>query len=373
MFWRRWKHKADLKFCGWPITPMGPRWLDRLIARSFGLRGDWVPDQRLIDYLVCPMSTDESPALDGTIGNDVQLKRDLAEMGVFDMRMPLYALYRQRFFSSVGFCGFEGRYYSQFSGMHDDFAEAVSLQALVTALAYQYVLQGQVTHADIPDTPQTESERRQMFFGAAIDLPTFFVDPKLSNRFMARILEQATRSRPSRRYQGRIRLYHVEYRRALIRILREDAAGLIEAMGLADTIERLEERIRANSPASALNRLLDGILHEVGAADPLRVSAEEFNRASERYYRSVLRRRYLEEAIKVLETDFIDLDRHAAAQRDDVSDALLSTLGGQGAAGFLRSNRSALLAGNASVDIFQKMIHLLLIVVQRDRERHPTP
>jgi hypothetical protein len=370
MLWRRWKHKADLKFCGRPITPLGPRRLDRLIARIFGLRGDWVPDQRLIDYLVCPMSTDESPALDGTIGNDVRLKRDLAEMGVFDMRMPLYALYRHRSFSSFGFCGFEGRHYSQFSGMRDDFAEAVSLQALVTALAYQYVLQGRVSHADIPDTPQTESERRQIFFGAAIGLPTFFVDPNLSNRFMARILERATRSRPSHRYQGRIRLYHVEYRRALILMLREDAAGLIEAMGLSDTIERLEERVRANSPASALSRLMDGILREAGATDPLRVSAEEFNRASERYYRNTLRRRYLDEAIEVLGTDFLDLDRRAATQRDDISDAVLSTLGGQDAIGFLRANRGALLAGNASVDVFQKMIHLLLIVVHRDRERH---
>lgn len=87
MLWRRWKGKADLKCFGFPLTPFGPRGLDRVLGAMLGLRGDWVPDQRLIDYLVSPLSTDHSPALDGTVGNDERLKRDLAEMGVFDPRM----------------------------------------------------------------------------------------------------------------------------------------------------------------------------------------------------------------------------------------------------------------------------------------------
>jgi hypothetical protein len=51
MVWRRWKKKADLKVFGHPLTPFGPRTLDKLLAFVFRLKGDFVPDYRLIDYL----------------------------------------------------------------------------------------------------------------------------------------------------------------------------------------------------------------------------------------------------------------------------------------------------------------------------------
>jgi hypothetical protein len=50
MIWRRWKKKADLSIFGHPMTPIGPLWLDKLTSRAFRLRGDFVPDFRLIDY-----------------------------------------------------------------------------------------------------------------------------------------------------------------------------------------------------------------------------------------------------------------------------------------------------------------------------------
>ena len=63
MIWRRWRGKADIKLLGQPVTPFGPEWLDRLVSRTCRLRGDLVPDFRLIDYLVSVMSTEESPAM----------------------------------------------------------------------------------------------------------------------------------------------------------------------------------------------------------------------------------------------------------------------------------------------------------------------
>jgi hypothetical protein len=51
MLWRRWKKKADLKVFGRPLTPFGPRALDKSLAFLFRLKGDFVPDYRLIDYL----------------------------------------------------------------------------------------------------------------------------------------------------------------------------------------------------------------------------------------------------------------------------------------------------------------------------------
>ena len=110
MVWRRWKKKAHLKArpFGFRLTPFGPSWLDSALSGLFGLKGDLVPDYRLIDYLVAVMSTDQSPALNGHSGNIDHLKKDLTQLGVFDPQMPVYLPYRQRIFADMGFAGFEG-------------------------------------------------------------------------------------------------------------------------------------------------------------------------------------------------------------------------------------------------------------------------
>ncbi|RQW85492.1 MAG: hypothetical protein EHM79_11720, partial [Geobacter sp.] len=53
ILWRMWKAKAKIRICAAPVTPFGPEWLDRLISRVFNLKGDFVHDFRLLDYLVC--------------------------------------------------------------------------------------------------------------------------------------------------------------------------------------------------------------------------------------------------------------------------------------------------------------------------------
>ncbi|MFH1477450.1 MAG: hypothetical protein ABIH24_08185 [Verrucomicrobiota bacterium] len=370
MLWRRWKGKADLKCCGVPITPFGPRGLDRFLGMVLGLRGDWVPDQRLIDYLVSPLSTDRSPALDGTIGNDERLKLDLAEMGVFDPRMSFYSLYRQRLFSRMGFCGFEGRHYSQFASITRDMAAATDLQRLITALAYQYVLTGSVTHADIPDTPEVESERRQIFFGAAIGIPTFFVDAQTPNQFLLRILNKTVRTRDSHRYPGRTRVYNAEYRRALVAVLEQDAAGLIEALGLTDTIRDLKRRINPSGEGSALKSILDGILGEAGASAPLRVSAATFNAAAERYYRGAMLKGTIAEALNLFTRDLKELAASALAGKNGDGTALRSALNGEDPTAFLETVRGNVLDGKVSQSVLIKLINLILLVVRRHCERN---
>ncbi len=370
MLWRRWKGKADLRFFGMALTPFGPRPLDRFLGAALGLRGDWVPDQRLIDYLVAPLSTDHHPALDGTIGNDLRLKKDLAEMGVFDPRMAFYALYRQRLFQRMGFCGFEGRHYSQFSSLATDMAAATDLQRLVTALAYRYALADTVTHADIPDTPEVESERRQIFFGAAIGLPTFFVRARTPNRFLSRLLSRTARTRDSHRYPGRLRVYHVEYRRALVALLEQDAPDLIEAFKMRDTIRDLKDRIEPGSSASALSRLLRGILDEAGVRTPLRASAETFNTAAERYYRQTLQRAFFAEALDVFARDLREAAARAAAGQEDDLAAIRFALNGEDPVAFFESVRNRVQAGQASQSVLHKLIILALAVVRHHVERN---
>lgn len=368
MLWRRWKGKADLKCFGFPLTPFGPRGFDRFLGTVLGLRGDWIPDQRLIDYLVSPLSTDHSPALDGTLGNDQRLKRDLAEMGVFDTRMSSYSLYRQRPFSSMGFCGFEGRHYSQFASINKDMAAATDLQRLVTALAYKYVLSGTITHADIPDSPEVESERRQTFFGSAIGIPTFFVGARTPNQFLKRILSRTAKTRDSRRYPGRTRVYHAEYRRALVAILEQDGADLIESLGLGETIQDLKQRLTPEHNNSAVKSLLTGILNEAGASKPLQSSAESFNTAAERFYKGPLLRRFVGEALELFTSDLGELCNRAAAGGELDSAALKSVLNGEDPVAFLAAVQDTVLEGKASQSVATKLIRLMLLVVHHQCE-----
>jgi hypothetical protein len=370
MIWRRWKKKAHLKIFGNPVTPFGPRWIDRPLSRLFQLRGDFVPDFRLIDYPVALLSTDQSPALDGTLGNHQRLKEDLFALGVFDPHMSLYLLYRNRLFSQSGFSGFEGRHYSLFYCLLGDLGEATSLQALITALAFQYISKGEFSHADIPDDPTVESERRQIFFGAAIGLPTFYVRRNTTNQFLKRILQKMEHTRFSRRYPGYTRGHHKEYRRALLRLLKEDGTDLIEVMGLTQTLEDLERRLADPPGHTALDRLTRGILERAGASSPLKIPGEDFNRAAEKFYRENLRKEHMAEALTVLEEEFKKLDSHILCEDCFYRDAHRSILGGQSAVEYLMRTQKDLLEESLPVEVLGKLIPLTLLAVHSNMRQY---
>jgi hypothetical protein len=367
MLWRRWQKKASLSVLGQPVTPFGPPWIDRMVSGLFGLKGDFVPDYRLVDYLICLMSTPQSPALSGRVGNGDKLKRDLAELGVFDGQMSIYLLYKLREFGVMGFSGFEGRHYSQFDSLEDDLGQATDLQMLINALAFKYMAKGTLSHAEIPDDPTLESERRQIFFAAAIGNPTFFVARNSSNRFLQRIISKTREVRASHRYPGYLRVKVSEYRLALLRVLREDAGDLIEMMGLEETIADLEGRLNDPQNRSASGKLTRGILSELNAKDPMRVNAADFNRGAERYYRGGLRTRHMKEGLAILEEDFRDLDL-AARQGGEKERSLLQALGEEGGvAGFLASVKGELLTERLDAPTLRRLINLALLTVTRDQ------
>ena len=355
MIWRRWRKKAQLKVrpFGFRLTPFGPAWLDKPLARLFRLKGDYIPDYRLIDYMVAVMSTDKSPALDGSLGNHERLKHDLGNLGVFDPRMPLYMLFRQRLYGQNGFSGFEGRHYSLFEGLEKDLAPAAELQCLVTSLAYKLIATGKVTHAHIPDDPECESERRQVFFGAAVGLPTFFVREDTDNYFLREILEQTRESRPSRRYHGYVRVKHREYRLALARYIQREARELIQSQGLETTLEELFWRLEKPGERSAAGRLTRGLLDKLNLRDPLDIPAEQFNRAAEDYFREDLRRKHLDESWSVF--------MRCLGRGEGLSFGPL----GQSPQTFAKAVRPALQNGLASREEIVKTINLLLGVIFR--------
>jgi hypothetical protein len=372
MLWRRWKEKANISFFGKPITPSGYLMFDKTISLVLGLKGDFIPDFRLIDYLVALHSTDQSPALDGTMLNQERLKRDLAQLGVFDESMSLYLLYKQRAESVMGFSGFEGRHFSLFESVTHDFSEAAGLQSLLTALAYKYIANGTVTHDDIPDNPLTESERRQFLFTKAIGVRTCNVRESSPNRFLMKILANTRKSRASSRHPGYLHIHVADYLQALVQILKKDGSDLIESFNLSETITQLELRLQFPDQYAASGKLTSGILKEAGANSPLALSGEEFNLAAEKYYRESLRRKHMDEALSFINEDLIEIDRDQS--RDDEYRKLATRIvGSERASRFLDSVRSGLLSDSIGQEALVKCIGLILLLVKRERERFEAP
>lgn len=365
MFWRRWKKKARLKVMGRPVTPFGPQWLDNTLSCIFRLKGDFIPDFRLIDYMVSILSTPRSPALNGELRSADELRRDLEEMGIFSTRMALYLLYRLREFRTMGFSGFEGRHYSLFENHRGDMARAVELQTLVTALAFKYMALGKYTHSHIPDGPSIESERRQIVFGSAVDIPTFYVRADTDNLFLRNILSRTERIRVSRRYPGYLRVHNHEYRIALLRVLRRDGADLIGMFGLEEMLKDLELRLADPGRYSAAGKLTAGILGGAKAPNPCGLSAEEFNSSSERYYREDLRNRHIEEAL-----DFVEQDM-AAMEKTDCGCLRLTAAGG--APALLRRLRDGIRDEDLPPAELRTLIYLVLSVISFNKKQAERP
>jgi hypothetical protein len=363
MIWRRWKKKARLKarVLGLRLTPFGPPWLDEPMSRIFGLKGDYVPDFRLLDYLVALMGTDRSPALDGSIGNQERLKQDLAQMGVFDPDMPVYMALRQRHFSQMGFSGFEGRHYSLFHNLHDDMGKAADLQVLVTAVAFKLIAKGELTHSHIPDDPQTESERRQIFFGAAIGLPTFFVRADSKNLFLGQILEQTRGLRFSRRYPGYLRVIREEFQQAAARWLCIQGREIIVSLGLEETVQDLMWRLKHPETRSAAGRLTREITRKLGAKSPFGVKSEEFNEACEAYYRDDLCKKHLKESWLVLEDDLQKVMRNPESLDPRFKKVLQGLLNGGDALDYLQNMQKPVLDRGLRPAELLKLINLVLL------------
>lgn len=364
MLWRRWKKKANISIFGHALTPFGPTWLDRSLSRLFGLRGDLVPDFRVLDYPICFLSTEQSPAYNGALGNQQQLLDDLAAMGIFDRQMSLYQFFKLRDYAAMGFSGFEGRHYSLFPDLNRDLGGATNLQILVTSLIIKYLVRDQLSHRHIPDVPMVESERRQIFFGMAVGIPTFFVHKKTRNRLLLKILKKTEKIRTSRRYPGYLRIYHHEYCLGLLRLLREDAADLIEMFGFDGLLSDLEARLCDPDTSSAAGRLI-GAICGGKQKDALKMAADDFNKEAERYYRTTLRHEHIRQAMGFVRDDLHQTGSGAAAGSSDPLSARLFT--NLSAEDFCRQVENNLASGQPDLQQIEGMISVLLLLEGQDR------
>ena len=333
---------------------------------AFGLKGDFVTDFRLIDYMVALMSTQRSPALDGTPGNSERLKHDLADLGVFDRRMALYQFCKLREHRVMGFSGFEGRHYSLFESLTSDLAGAAGVQNLLTSLARQYIATGSITHEAIPDDPFIESARRQSVFAVAAGIPTFYVRNDSRNSVLMAVVKKTAGVRSSRRYPGYLRVPTEAYRLALLAVIRNDGADLIENLSLGETMADLEARLVSPGEYATVNRLTTGICGEAGVRTPLDLTGTEFNLAAERYYRDTLRKRHMEEGLVQLEKELRQLDRSRVQWGSGTREALRQVVGEKGALEFFTSLRPRILTDQLDEEELRALIHLLLILVHHN-------
>jgi len=283
--------------------------------------------------------------------------------------MSIYLLYRLREHDTMGFSGFEGRHYSLFENIEEDMGRAADLQNLLNVLAFKYIADGTALHDHIPDDPFVESERRQIIFGSAIGIPTFFVRHDTKNLFLRRIIEKAAKVRSSRRYPGYLRVYNLEYRKALLKVLREDAPDLIEMLGLEETMDDLGLRLENPQDHAAADRMTGAILDSAGVKSPLRMKADDFNKAAEQFYRTDLKMRHIKEAFRFFEEDLSRIEAASAKDEPAIRNALQFALNDQEASRFVSIAKRKVIDEEISTSELIKLIDLILISVDNDRSQ----
>jgi hypothetical protein len=364
LLWREWKEKANLRVCGHPVTPYGPRWLDGITATLFRLQGDCVPDARLLTYPVAWLGSEHCSALDGTGGNIDRLSSELDELGIVDQRMSFYMPLRLRERQRDGYAGFEARYYSLFPSYDQDMAAAANLQQFLLAFAYKLALEGGVRHEQIPDDPTSESERRQPFFFSAAALPAFYVHRKSRNELLRAVLLHCRKTRPSHRHPGYIRIAISDYRRALLAFLQQTGSDLAEAMNMQPVLAELAERCQ-DEERHASKHLENSIVGD-SAKNAMKLEAREFNRAAEDFYRDGLRRLHLGEAVAHLREDVAHLERFAC---NETKTRIRHGVRVQDLSRFLQNAEERMLTDDLSLQEIATLLNLMLVLTERDRSQ----
>jgi hypothetical protein len=243
-------------------------------------------------------------------------------------------------------------------------AEAVNIQNLVTALACRYIQEGKVHHHDIPDQPSIESERRQIFFAGAVGIPTFYVRADTGNRLLRKILTHVRSQRNSLRYKGYVRVKVDDYKLALLHILETDGADLIDQLGLAGHMQSLRGRL-TDSTTSAYGKIISAVHEELPRKrTPMNVSAQEFNTATERYYRTGLKQKHLTEAISIFIEDCKRLER---LEDPHFKQVMASTGLDISGADFISRNRESIIRETAEPETLLQMLRIGLAIINHER------
>lgn len=328
--WSAWKRKAGL---------MG------------ALRGDVVPDARLLDYFTALPSTETCHAHDGTLGSQEALQDALERTGMYRRDMAFYDLYRLRSFARMGYSGFEGRFHSVFPGFARDMAPAVDLQRLITACAWWAISRELISHSTLPDDPRAQGERRQLMFHSAIGIATVPVLRASRSAFLLSLVGETRGVRVSMRQPAQFSVPLVAYRQTLCDWLERECAPVVAALGAAELLK--DARARAAGEDAASTRLLAAASAAAGR-EPGRLSA-----AMERHLRTGLRAEQTREGLSVLEAE---LERRLA---DPDSRGFRALPRGATVTSFIARSEHALDDSRADVEGLANLIAAIASIVGR--------
>ena len=206
-------------------------------------------------------------------------------------------------------------------------------------------------------------------FGAAINIPTFFVHKETPNRFLRSILKKTKNTRSSRRYSGYLRVHHQDYRLALLQTIREEGRELVEGFGFADLLDDLELRLREPALHGASGRLTSGILAKEGVDSPFAMPAREFNLAAERYYREDLRLEQIREGWQFIAEDIRTMAAGEIPLSLEVRAELNAILGSQEIEPFLGRTHDALLGDCLAPQHAAQLLQLMIVAEDMDSKR----
>lgn len=309
------------------------------------LRGDIVPDARLLDYFAALPSLEGHEAHDGTLGSETRLLAALESAGVYSGRMSFYDLYKLRSRARMGFSGFEARFYSTFPRFEADMGPAVDLQRAITLAAWSALARGAVGHQDVPDDPRSQAERRQMLFHAAIGVPFFYVHRNTRNRFLLDMLARTRGVRASKRYPTHFKVGMAAYGQALCDWLRTEGSGG-NLSGGAALLDDAAARMHGEGTASAL------LLNRARAiTEPGRVNA-----GIEAGYRTTVVLAQTSEAFALAHRLFEECE-----DEPEWRERLRATLGPRPPAVILDAGREALAGPSGSPEALRQLIALLIL------------
>jgi hypothetical protein len=156
-------------------------------------------------------------------------------------------------------------------------------------------------------------------------------------------------------------------RKALVDIIRQDAADLIQILNMQDTILDLHLRLTDPENFSAHSKLTKGILDKAGATSPMAISGHEFNSTAEKFYREDLKNRQIAEGFQVLQKDLAKIYSWESWRNGRYNKAFWGILNDMGAEEYLRTRKEEVINGEASVAVLKTLIHLMLVTIHQNK------
>jgi hypothetical protein len=115
--------------------------------------------------------------------------------------------------------------------------------------------------------------------------------------------------------------------------------------------------------------MTSAILDIAGAKSPLKMKADDFNKAAEKFYRVDLKMRHVREAFRFLEEDLSRVEADSAKDKPEIIKALQFALNDQEASRFVSMAKRRVLDEEISTGELIKLINLILISVGGDRSQ----